>query len=228
MECSHVSGKQWAINFFGLASAFRTLLNIIDDLDGIRKIFNQLSTLSILSNEENSLLSDDEEYAQRQSIRCVMVALKRYFETHLSIKADLVRRIHNGSKEMPGLSHSKAIHLSAMQVEDKVQALFEMMPWKSRWTAVDNFVQLGGVTKCIQVIAIAYDWTFSGRPEMVKSALDVLSICSISPRGQLQLCERVELPDDTKSVAFNVLLGAAEGEVVHVSPEITERERKTH
>ena len=26
-------------------------------------------------------------------------------------------------------------------------------------------------------------------------------------RGQMQFCERVELPDDTKSVAFNILLG---------------------
>ena len=34
MECSHESGKQWAINFFGLASNFRILLNIIDEEDG--------------------------------------------------------------------------------------------------------------------------------------------------------------------------------------------------
>ena len=69
IECSHVSGKQWAINFFGLASSFPNLLNIIDELDGIRKIFNQVSTLSILVNDVNLILSDDEEYAQRQSIR---------------------------------------------------------------------------------------------------------------------------------------------------------------
>ena len=58
-----------------------------------------------------------------------------------------------------------------------------------------------------QVIAVAYDWTFPGRSEMVKSALDILGICSISPRGEMQFCERIELPDDTKSVAFNILLG---------------------
>ena len=50
---------------------------------------------------------------------------------------------------------------------------------------------------------------------MVKSALDVLAICSISPRAQLQFCERIEQPDDTKCVAFNILLGAADGEYVH-------------
>ena len=69
IECSHVSGKQWAINFFGLASSFPTLINIIDELDGIRKIYNQISTLSTLENNPNLILSDDEEYAQRQSMR---------------------------------------------------------------------------------------------------------------------------------------------------------------
>ena len=114
-------------------------------------------------------------------------------------------------------SHNKPLRLSTTQVAENIEAMFEYMPFKSRWTAVENFIQLGGVVKCFQVIAIAYDWTFPGRSEMVKSALDVLAICSISPRAQLQFCERIDLPDDTKSVAFTILLGAAEGEFVHVS-----------
>ena len=65
------------------------------------------------------------------------------------------------------------------------------------------------------MIANAIDWTFQGRSEMVKSALDILAICSISPRAQLQFCDRVELPD-TNVLAFNILLGAAEGDIVQV------------
>ena len=114
-------------------------------------------------------------------------------------------------------SNNKPIRLSNMQVCENIDTMFEFMPFKSRWTAVENFIQLGGVIKVFQVIAIAFDWTFPGRSEMVKSALDVLAICSVSPRAQLQFCERIELPDDTKSVAFTILLGAAEGEFVHVS-----------
>lgn len=82
---------------------------------------------------------------------------------------------------------------------------------------MDNFIQLGGVTKIFQVIASAIDWTFPGRSEMVKSALELLSVCSICPRAQLIFCERVDLLDDSKSVAFNILLGAGEGELVQVS-----------
>ena len=99
------------------------------------------------------------------------------------------------------------------------ETVFNLMPFKSRWSPVENFIQLGGVIKCFQIIAIAYDWTFQGRSEMMRAALDVLSICSISPRAQLQFCERIEIPDNAKQVAFNLLLGACEGEFVHVSSE---------
>ena len=43
-------------------------------------------------------------------------------------------------------------------------------------------------------------------PKLVKN-WPKLSQSSISPRGQMQFCERVELPVDTESVAFNILLG---------------------
>lgn len=67
------------------------------------------------------------------------------------------------------------------------------------------------------MIAIAYDWTFQGRAEMVRSALDILAIASVIPKVQLQFCERIDLPDDTKTIGINILLGAVEGEIVQVS-----------
>ena len=42
IECSHESGKQWAVNFFGIACSFRGLLIIIDELDGIRVLHNMV------------------------------------------------------------------------------------------------------------------------------------------------------------------------------------------
>ncbi len=56
------------------------------------------------------------------------------------------------------------------------------MLFRLRWPAVDEFVKLGGVTSCLKIIAMAYDWTFPGRAEMVKSALDALYISSVMPR----------------------------------------------
>jgi hypothetical protein len=33
---------------------------------------------------------------------------------------------------------------------------------------------------------MAYDWTFPGRAEMVKSALDVLNVCAAVPKAQVR------------------------------------------
>ena len=38
-----------------------------------------------------------------------------------------------------------------MQIAENIDTMFEYMPFKSRWSPVDNFIQLGGVVKCFQV-----------------------------------------------------------------------------
>jgi peroxiredoxin len=65
-------------------------------------------------------------------------------------------------------------------------------------------------------VALAFDWTFPGRAEMVKSALDVLNVCAALPKAQAQFCETVDLPEVNKPVGINILLSAAEGEIVQV------------
>ena len=92
----------------------------MSNFSGIRKLFNSVSVLPILATEEQEILSDDEEYAQRQCIRCVTVALKRYFEAHLAIKADQLQRCQDEFQGNPGLSHYKAMRSSAMQVANNI------------------------------------------------------------------------------------------------------------
>lgn len=50
--------------------------------------------------------------------------------------------------------------------------------------------------------------------ETVRSALDVLAICSVMPQVQLLFCEQVTMPDEAHTVGMNIILGAAEGEIV--------------
>lgn len=49
----------------------------------------------------------------------------------------------------------------------------------------------------------------------MRNALDVLAVCTVISRVQLQLCEKVELPRDSISMGMKLLLGAAEGEIVN-------------
>ena len=68
----------------------------------------------------------------------------------------------------------------------------------------------------MQVVAKAYDWSFTGRAEMVRSSLEILFICSVTPKVQLLLCESMDLYDDAKTIGMNIILSAADGDIVQV------------
>lgn len=50
--------------------------------------------------------------------------------------------------------------------------------------------------------------------ETVRSCLDVIAICSVVPKVMLLLCERVDMPDLSMTMAINLLLAAAECEII--------------
>ncbi|CAB4067398.1 DCAF1 [Lepeophtheirus salmonis] len=201
IECSHDSGRQWYKNDF----------------------YNTVNTLPILNHEDNRiLLSDDQEYLQRQSVRQVMVAYKKYTDAQLALKAEQLKRFHTREfvESRVSVPNYKPNRLSPEQSQECIETLVNFMPFKAKWPPMDKFIQLGGITMCLKVIAIAYDWSCTGRSETVRSALDCLCIAAILPKVQLQLCERIELPDDSKTVGFNILLSAAEGEIIQDSSEV--------
>ena len=71
----------------------------------------QIGTLPILNNtddEENSNLTEDQVFTCWQAARHTCVALKRYFEAHLGIKSDQVRRSHTRTEGGYSLVESKA------------------------------------------------------------------------------------------------------------------------
>ena len=48
--------------------------------------------LSILRPEESRLMANDEAFGMRQIVKHTLLALKKFFCAHLSIKADEIRR----------------------------------------------------------------------------------------------------------------------------------------
>lgn len=60
---------------------------------------------------------------------------------------------------------------------------------------------------------------FSGRGETVRSVLDVLNICCVVPRVHAVFCERIDFPEEASAAGLNIILGAAEGEIV-ADPEV--------
>ncbi|XP_060518172.1 protein mahjong-like isoform X1 [Cylas formicarius] len=221
LECSHDSGRCQAIMFFGLTFQFKVILDEFDAQDGLRKLHNVISTLPILlPDTDTGQLNEDQECAARQIVRHVCVAYRRYLEAHLYTKAELIKRSQMRPSEktntplLPALPPYKACKLSPEEIQGHIELLLQNMPFRSHWSPVDHLLKLGGVTLLLKIIAFAYEWNYSGRAETVRSALDVLAIACVMPKVQLLFCEKVDLPEESITVGFNIILGAAEGEIV--------------
>ncbi|KAM7301190.1 DDB1 and CUL4-associated factor 1 isoform X3 [Ixodes scapularis] len=249
MERSHDSSRCHATMFFGLAFPFRSLLELFDAQDGLRKLLNVMSTLDVFvrtNNAEGSSPSDDQVFASRQTARHVCVALKRYYEAHLALKADSLRRSHarnsanaasnaitsagspppplhsalpSGAGAPPSSSSQhrcRAARFTAEAVAENVSTLLELLPARARWSPAEELVRLGGVSLLLQTVAMAYDWNHSNKADTVRSALDVLAVCSVAPRAQLALCQAVALSTgQVRSAAgMSVILAAADGEII--------------
>ncbi|KAI8427007.1 hypothetical protein MSG28_014652 [Choristoneura fumiferana] len=216
LECSHDSGRCHATMFFGLSFQFRVILEEFDNQDGLRKLYNVISTLPILgSDEEESRVSEDETCAARQIVRHVCVALRRYLEAHLRLRAAQVARQQGDN--VPEPPPYKASKSSPEEIQEQIE-LLQSVAW-SRWAPVDELVELGGISLLLQVVGYAYEWNFNGRSETVRSALDVVSVCCVAPRVQLLLTEKIDMRDADLTTGVNIVLGAADGEIAP-EPEV--------
>ncbi|XP_017768029.1 PREDICTED: protein mahjong [Nicrophorus vespilloides] len=219
LECSHDSGRCHATMFFGLTFQFKVVLDEFDAQDGLRKLHNVISTLSILSNDAVPI-NEDTECAARQIVRHVCVAYKRYLEAHLSTKSEQMRRSQmrpserSGLPSIPSQPTYKPCKSSPEEVEQQIETLLQNMPFKMHWLPVEQLLKLGAITLLLKIIAFAYEWNYSGRAETVRCALDVIYIACVMPRVQMLLCERVDLPEESITLGITIVLGAAEGEIV--------------
>lgn len=143
--------------FFGLSFQFKTMLDEFDKQDGLRQLYNVISVLPILSHPaEDNDLSADEENAERQVVRHVCVAMKKYFESHLFYKFTQVTRPPTSRTAIP----IRALKNPPEIIDDQILTLQGLLPWKSNWQPVSEFLQLGGITLFILIIAHSYEWNY--------------------------------------------------------------------
>ncbi|TRY64650.1 hypothetical protein DNTS_034846, partial [Danionella cerebrum] len=219
LECSHASGCCHATMFFSICFSFRAVLELFDRQDGLRRLVNLISTLEILNPEDQgALLSDDEIFSSRQTAKHTCMALRRYFEAHLSIKVEQVKqslqRTEGGAPIHTPPSY-KACSYTRDQVVEMVEFLMEFAPVRLFWEPAEVFLKLSCVQLLLQLISIAYT---------VRYALDILSILTVIPKTQLLLSENVAVLDESGSsistVGMSIVLVVAEGEVFVNDAEI--------
>ncbi|XP_047741540.1 DDB1- and CUL4-associated factor 1 [Hyalella azteca] len=196
IESGHPSGCTHSIMFFGLVFRFRAILDRFDQQDGLRKLVNVMSTMSILQNlTEEDAPDDPDEGMMWQRVKHVCLTVKNYFEAHLAIRAH-----HTSYQRSLSSNHSatpcyKPLNVSWESVTRNVEALLEGLPLRARWEPVENFLKLNGVSIFLQVVAVVLNNRYSThRPETAVSALDTLYICSVMPQVQMAFCEKITIP----------------------------------
>ncbi|KAG8191779.1 hypothetical protein JTE90_026814 [Oedothorax gibbosus] len=219
LECSHDSSRCHATMFFECAFAFKIILDNFDEQDGLRKLFNVMSTLEMFVQNSNRTLSDDQIFANRQTTRHVCGALKRYFEAHLVTEVERVNRLSTHRSDVPKTKQYKALNLSSEAIDSYCEMWRDIVPLNANWKPVDDFIHLEAITFLLDLIASYFELSYSGRAETVKCALDVLKICSLTSATQLLLCERLTSQEYSNATGVLVLLQAIDEDILPV-PDI--------
>ncbi|KAJ8047078.1 DDB1- and CUL4-associated factor 1 [Holothuria leucospilota] len=217
LECSHESGRCHATMFFMMSIQFGAVLSLFDKQDGMRKLFNTISTLSLLNHDTNpDDINEDEMFTSRQTIKHTCMALKRYFETHLTLKVDSIKKAWartQGLTSPDPIPPYKPLPVGPERTVENMETMLEHAPGQAHWEPVRNFIKLQGVQLLLKAVAIAYEWkNYSGRGDTIRAALDVLGVITVTTKGQLQMCEPVRIPQANSVVSMNIVNFIAAGQ----------------
>ncbi|XP_067935367.1 DDB1- and CUL4-associated factor 1-like isoform X1 [Watersipora subatra] len=224
LESSHQSGRMHAVMFLSNALTFKAFLDIFDSMDGLRKLYNVLSTSEILNADTDANFTDDQIYVSRQAIRHVTCTLKKYYESHASILADKIRQSlsHSNSRVSPVSSPEilphKTMKMAPELLTEDIQLLLQCMS-KKYWKPAAMFKKMNGVELFLKTITLVADWpAYNGKAESIRWLLDTLNVCSVYPPVQLDLCKVVNLPDryndSFSSPGLSILLGMADTDIL--------------
>ncbi|XP_016524477.1 protein VPRBP-like [Poecilia formosa] len=229
LESSHASGICHATMFFSISFSFRVVLQLFDQLDGLRRLVNLISTLEILNTDNDApLMNEDQVFSNRQTAKHTCMALRRYFEAHLAVKTEQMKQSLHTSESgtiIPQQPPYKAYANTREQIIEMMEFLIECGPPEGPWEPVQVFCKLSCIPLMLQLISAACDWkTYYGRSDIVRFALDILAILTVVPKVQLVLADTVEVIDENRSpvptVGMSIILGVAEGEVFPNDAEI--------
>ncbi|XP_037787804.1 DDB1- and CUL4-associated factor 1-like [Penaeus monodon] len=199
LECSHQSSRTHAVMFFGMVFRFKAILEKFDEQDGLRKVLNMLSTLSLFQDVwEQDILDEPNEVMMWQTVKQVCLSVKHYFEAHLALKVQHLHRMtvrEHGTAPQHATPAYKAVNVTPEMIERNVEHLLEYLPYRARWKPVEQFVSLKGLQLFLQLVAMVLNESYSpNRTETAVFALDTLYVCSVMPTIQAALCDKLTIP----------------------------------
>uniref|UniRef100_A0A0M3HUU8 DDB1- and CUL4-associated factor 1 n=1 Tax=Ascaris lumbricoides TaxID=6252 RepID=A0A0M3HUU8_ASCLU len=230
LEHGYESGRAAATMFFIHALQFRPILERFDQIDGLRRVLNCVSTLKLLQ-EDCDDLSDEQLYTSFQAVRNTCAAFRSYMQTHVYLKVEHLKRTQLpriqgiAGVTVPaciqhGLPHNRALKLDDEPLKECVWLLLHTLNMHTTWRPVEEMRRLGVIRTLFFILGEANAWSSNVKDEIVKNSLEVLWMCSTVARVQMDMVDSfVNVHRSIKSEAVALLLEACEGELMS-DPEL--------
>ncbi|KAK6019582.1 LisH [Ostertagia ostertagi] len=205
LEHSYESGMGSAAMFFTHGFYYKPILERFDQRDGLRKLYNYISTLTLLqeANKDKIDLTEEQHLTSSQAIRNASAAFKSYFSAHLFVKLEQIRRtvgnriLQAGCSYPAGLPYSHRSYKSMVMDEDSFKEgvyllMTALRASNSGWKPVDDARKLGLIKTLFGVVVLTHEMGHAGRYETASNALNALWLCSCVPKVHLELCESMQ------------------------------------
>ncbi|CAG9538905.1 unnamed protein product, partial [Cercopithifilaria johnstoni] len=224
LEHSYESGRAGSSMFFTHAFQFRPILERFDDYDGPRRLFNYISTLTLLQEDSENVLSDEHLYTSMQAIRNTCMAFRSYMAAHIFVKVEHLKRTHVSRLQclkdivipscVHGLPANKGMHLDDENLKTCVWILLHTLGLHSSWRPVEELKRLGVIRTMYYLVGTANSWNGGSKIEILKMSLDVLWMCSAVPRIQMDICESTLKIREQNVESVGTILEFCEGEMI--------------
>lgn len=231
LEHSHESGMASACMFFSQGLLYKAILRRFDQFDGPRKLYNYISTLTIMQCNEEVELTEEQVHTSTQAVRGTCTTFKTYLLAHIYIKMENYKRqfshILPTGMRIPELFNSQErLDFRSMKIYDETAAECEAIYTEmlrlngGQFREAENLKRLGLVKMLLAVRVLSRDWmnVSSGlRNDMCVNAMDSLRMMLCQPSIQTELITQHSY-NHYKYDGFTVLIQTTLGRTDEESP----------
>ncbi|KAL3124701.1 hypothetical protein niasHT_001538 [Heterodera trifolii] len=242
LDHNHESGRASIAMFLAHALQFRPILDRFDQRDGLRRLYNYISTLTVLQRIEedgSDLLNDDHIAQSIVTIKNAVFAFRTYLSSHIFLKMEQIKRSHGGRHHqlqsnisrlpsipcaIPSTSHpySKPLSLDDETerccIEYLIKSQCMLQPHHHNWRPIEEMRNLGVFKLLFNLITNYPNWNSWERSankfETLKLLLELFRLATVSPKVQLDSCETMKIRSSPIQ-GISLIMELAEGVLIN-------------
>ncbi|KAK0398037.1 hypothetical protein QR680_002398 [Steinernema hermaphroditum] len=205
LDHSYESGRASAAMFFTYALPYRPIIERFDKKDGRLKMYNYISTLTLIQEGPSVVLSPDDIESTIQCLVNAFALLRSYVEAHLHFK--LLHILNkNPQIQVPSivrnLASNKSLKLEPEVLRQVVQVMLKIFSYKVGWKPIAELDRLGFIDLLSRVLNIIFDQSYTGRTEIVRYALEFVWIVTTFPSMRMRILQRIQFKSTLENSVF--------------------------